>query len=391
MGGVKKMNKSRLLIFSAAVIILAACGGGAQPAAQPTVATPAAGAGAIPARPVIRMSALGEEYDGLPGAYCWLQAPNDIRCEPAPLNPEPDTAVSVALGDVLTFTIEDGPGLPGAFYATLLGEEDADGDPLVINLGSANSAEYTVNNLNPGTHRFSVVAEYPDVGGDNSFVTSIFAVEVPTSVVAAVTPRPTATTPPTPVVAATGEPTEAQLQPTKAETEETLPTAEPTEVPTAVPTLPPSPTVVLPTPTTAPPPVLPTNTPASNVGVAENPPAVAVINGGRQFLPDGTRYCYRDANEREVCVDAPASGAAERILVGPNTTLRIDAEGSGPYSMVISLYNSDLSQQLQRQDLPGSNVSLYTVIGEPGNYVLVIDTVWPESTATYYFRLQIVG
>ncbi len=395
------MKRSLVVILSAVVISLAACGGEAGPAAQPSAQTPATTAGPIPARPIIRMSALGEEHDGLLGAYCWLQAANDIRCEPDPLDLQPDTTVAVERGDVLTFTIQSDSGLPGSFYATLLDDRDADGDPVVVDFGATASADYTIA-LDPGVHRFSVVAEYPDVGGDNSFVTTIFAIEVPTAVAAVPTPRPTATTPPTAAPGVTVTATEVLAPSPKAPTEvpttiptPVLPTEAPTEVPTEVPTQMPAteppPTAALPTPITVPPSAVPTSAPAPGVDFAQNPPAMVVVNGGRRFLPSGTQYCYRDASGREVCVDAPASPESERILVASGDTIRLDAEGTGPFSMTITLSSSDRSQEFQRVELPGSNISLYTIVGNPGNYVLVIDTVWPEGTATYYFRLQIVG
>ncbi|MBN1963003.1 MAG: hypothetical protein JW910_00050, partial [Anaerolineae bacterium] len=80
------MKKALLLLCLAGFgVILAACGGTATPAAQQ--GTPAADT-AVPARPVIQMSMMGEDYAGMPGAYCWLQAADDIRCEPDPLDME---------------------------------------------------------------------------------------------------------------------------------------------------------------------------------------------------------------------------------------------------------------------------------------------------------------
>lgn len=407
------MNKTLLLIICAAAILMTACGGDTQPATQatavPTSAAAAASpAGPVPVRPVILMNVLGEAYDGLLGAYCWLQAANDIRCEPDPLDMMPDNTVPVLSGDVLSFAIQGDAGPPSAFYATLIDDRDADGDPVMIDFDSPDDATYTVD-LDPGTHRLNVVAEYEEVGGDNTFVTTIFSIDVATSVAAVPTPRPSATGRPT-TAPTTDEtkPTDAPAQittaATEAMTEEIEATTEvavtdmatrvaPTSLPTTMPTIQPtSVPTTLPAQSPPPSPIPPATTaPASGGELAASPPEVLVINGGRQFLPSATRFCYRDAGGREVCVDAPASADSERVLVGNNSTIRIDSAGDGPLSMVFILGSSDQSEEFQRVEMPGSNVALFTISGEPGNYTLTIDTVWPEGTATYYFRLQIVG
>ncbi len=437
------MKKALYLFLIGAALMLAACGGGASPA--PTEETPASGAAipttaaAVPARPVIRLSADGALHEGLPGAYCWLQAPNDIRCEPDPLDPQPETAVPVQTGQTITFAVESEAGPPAAFYATFLDDLDADGDPLLVDFGGTSSADYTVN-LAAGTHRVSVVAEFPDVSGDNSFVSNIFALDVAAGVAANLTPRPTATT--APPLAATEEialPTTAVTEePTKDITAtEELPDAAADLAATAtaiaagvqevaatdeVPDLAATATAILtgatetadanalqatsaaatqvaaaevplPTqpPTTAPVLPGPTATLPLSVDLSEWPPSVLVVNGGRQFRPAGLHYCYNAADGQEICVDQPVSPSAEHIQINSGDTIRIDAAGVGPLSLSVILASTDLSQQFQRTDLPGSPISLQTFSGSPGNYVLAVETTWPQGRATYYFRLQIVG
>ncbi len=406
------MKKLLLLtILSGTMLALAACGGSGPPAAEAPTATPEAAQEAIPTRPDIRAIVLGEEYAGLPGAYCWLQAPNDVRCEPDPLDMQPDTTITVEAGDTVTFAVEGEEGMqPSALRAVLLDDTDDTGRPVEIDFGATDSADYEVD-LEPGMHRVSVVAEFAGSGGDNNFVSSIFAIEVPMTVAEA-TEAPTATTaPPTsrpeeteaaaeettvkPPAEATEEATEEQ--PVATATPE-IPTATeaPSETPipsptTAPPTAVPSPTIAAPT---LPPPSPTQAEPPSGGGEAvENAPAVVLINGGRAFQPSGMRYCYRDTSGSEVCVDSPASPESERILLNSGDTIRLDAEAGGPLTMTVILASSDLAQEYQRTELAGSStaVSLHTISAAAGNYVLVVETTWPDSTATYYFRLQVVG
>lgn len=425
------IKKALYLFLVGTALVLAACGGGEPPAGEtpvPGTAAPTAEA-AVPARPVIRLSADGAQHEGLPGAYCWLQAPNDIRCEPDPLNPQPESAVAVQAGQTVTFAVESEAGPPAAFYAAFLDDLDADGDPLRVDFGSTSSADYAVN-LAAGAHRVSVVAEFPNVSGDNSFVSSIFALDVATGIAANLTPRPTATT--APFIAATEEivlPTaEATEEPTKdtAATEEvpdaaaelvataTAIAAQATEIAGAgeLPDLAATATAILagatattasaeiaatemPLPTQPPTiaPMLPgpTATMPLSVDLSEWPPSVLVVNGGRQFRPAGLHYCYNAADGQEVCVDQPVSPSADHVQINSGDTIRIDAAGVGPLSLSVILASTDLSQQFQRADLPGSPISLQTFSGSPGNYVLVVETTWPQGQATYYFRLQIVG
>ncbi len=396
------MKKALLSILIGVMFILAACDGPAPAATPPSAETPTASEEPVPGRPAIRLSAMGEVYEGLPGAYCWLQAPNDIRCEPDPLVMEPEQTIQVAPGDTITLMVDSEVGPPAEFYATFLDDEDPDGDPIVQDFGSTTMAEYTVN-LDPGVHRIDVVAEFPEVEGENSFVTTIFALEVPAGVAVQITPRPTATTlPPTPAPAETEEPkpeTPAPLVETPTMTLQVLTPEIATQAASPSPTPPlaePSntPAPAAPTATSAPPTPIPTPGVMVEAGeLAAAPPEVIVINGGRRFMPTGLQYCYREAEGGEVCVDQPISPEGERILLNSGDTLRIDAAQGGPPAMAVTLRSTDLSQEYQRTELTGNAtaISLHTITGAPGNYTLVVEADWPQGTATYYFRLQIMG
>jgi cell division septation protein DedD len=371
------MKKTFVFLLTGLMFILAACDSNAEPAPDQGAvgeATESVEAQPVPARPGIRMSVADTSYVGLAGAYCWPQAANDIRCEPDPLDLTPAETIAAESGDMLTFSVISESGAPAAFYATLLDDTDKDGAQVVVDFGPVSEAEYEVD-LDSGPHRFSVVAEFPGASGDTSFVTTIFAVEIPESVAEV----PTATTEPT-QQPPTAAPTEV-VEITEEATEE--PTAEAAEKPTEQPTAEIQPTPV-PPPTTVPPTVPP---PVS--GTEEmRPPAVVIINGGNRYLPSGIEYCMADTDS---CVDIPATAGSERLLIMSGVTLRIDAENNGPESMTVSLRSTDLSAEFQRDTIPGNAVSLHTVSGNPGNYVLHIEAQWPDGVASYYFRLQITG
>jgi len=419
-GGRETMKIASVLILCAA-LLLAACTTTAPatdtaPDAQVNANTPAA-METIPPRPEIEMLTGGQTVMGLSGAYCWLQATNDIRCEPDPLNLEPAQAVEVAPGDTLTFSLQGQSSIPGAFYAVLL--DDADGaEPPRVEFGAVTSADYEVD-LGPGVHRFDVVAEFPDISGDNSFVSYVFAVEVPEGVVEAPTEAPTemATEEPTLMASPTEQP--ATVTPTEAVTEaetavtpmeaateaETAVAAKPTEgaeievseeptevmassTPEPSPTVPPTPTLAATEPPSPTPP--PTATPQTVPEFGADIPSVVVVNGGQTYVASGAQICPPDAQGEADCISQPASPDSERIQVANGDTLRIDLAGDGPSSLSVALNNNSLTAEINRLELPGSAIVLYTIDAPAGNYVLVVTAVWPDTgVATYFFRLQI--
>lgn len=380
----------------------------------------------VPPRPVITMhDAEDTVYEGLPGAFCWLQARNDIRCEPGPLDLEPETFEAVTQGDVLTFVIASESGTPRAFSATLLDDFDADGDPLLVEFDPAEEAEYTVD-LDPGEHRISLLAEYDlaEVPGDNSFVTYVFGLDVSAGD-SEVTPRPSATPPPTEdkpeaTVEATDElPTMSDDElaqtatainefligtevPATEEATEVV-TEEATEAPTATPTTAPSDTPQ-PPPTATTPPTATSSLPPSPTAIPPSPttgfsggpsptsmaPEVVVVNGLDTFGPSGVEYCHLEGGE-QVCEAEPATAESRRILVSSGDTLRIDFAEGGPITARIGLYNNNATVELSGGDtLNNPTVTLYVVTGQPGNYILQVQAAWTSDTsAIYFFRLQI--
>ncbi len=398
----------KTVLFLLVTLLLAACTMAApQPEAtqEPAVAqdaqpTPSTSASFAP-RPTIQMVIGDETIAGVPAAYCWLEATNDIVCQPDPDDLTTGETTTIAAGDSLTFTVQGGAGAPAAFYANLL-DEDTGGEPTRIDFGAVNSAQYAAD-LTPGVHHLAVIAEYPLASGDTPFVSVVFAVEVPQEMAAIPTIEASATHAP-----ATARPTATrELKPTEASAALSSPlpeatTAAPTKAPTegvtetpteTPPTQPPSPTPP-PQPTLRPtepqPTALPTTAPTEGPGSAEDVPEVIAVNGGQNYVPSAVRFCPQGTTE-DACIDLPATAESERILVANGDTIRVDLASPGPSSLSLALANNSLTQEINRTELAGSTIALYTVSGDPGNYILVVSAQWPEGLATYYFRLQIQG
>lgn len=185
-------NKTLALVLISLILLVAACGG--QPAATPDQDTgdDQTALTTVPARPVITLSVAGEAYEGLAGAYCWPQAADDIRCEPDPLDPQPDEVAAVQAGDEIEFIVAEEAGAPSTLTAHILGSTDDDGDPLAVNFGPTNTGVYPVD-LDAGEQGISVVAEFQNIEGDNSFITYYFALDVSAAVAEAATPESSAT------------------------------------------------------------------------------------------------------------------------------------------------------------------------------------------------------
>ncbi len=114
------------------------------------------------------------------------------------------------------------------------------------------------------------------------------------------------------------------------------------------------------------------------------------VNGGQNYVPSAVEFCPQGAAE-DACAEYPATAQSERILVANGDTIRIDLASPGPSIISLALANNSLTQEINRTDLAGSTMALYTVSGDAGNYILVVSAQWPNGVATYYFRLQIQG
>jgi len=380
------MNKTISVILLSAVLILAACTTPA-PEEQATgmVATPAA----VPARPVIRLTAGGATYTGLAGAYCWLQAANDIRCEPDPLDLQPADVIAVREHETITFNFDSEVGEASRLIFRLPDYPEDLGGPLEVELPPGpvpTELPYSVD-LAPGTHRLILVAEYPILDTEPGFVSYAFSLDVAGAVAAAPTDTPVSepterpTLPPaTEEPTATGE-VAAVVEPTATERPAPTSTPKPTEVP--------PPTEVLATatvpPTPAPPSVVPP-TPTSTPEMVA--PEVVLVRGLAIIQPYRVSFCTIGADGAQTCSDYVAA-EGESLEAATGDTIRVDSAEGGPRSMAFVLLDSAGTRELGRMQIPGNPIALYDVLAGPGSYVLRVETVWPQATATYEFRLDV--
>ncbi len=369
------MNKTISVILLSAILVLAACTT-APPPAEQTAGTGVTTPAAVPARPAIQLRAGETITTGLAGAYCWLQAPNDIRCEPDPLDMQPETILAVSQGDIVTFTVDSELGPPEHLYIRLLDDLDAQGAPTELELPAPPPAsmDYQVD-LDPGTHRLALVAEYPILEGETGFVSAIFALNVAAAVAAAPTE--------TPVIKPTEPP--ATLEPTA--TAEAAAAIEPTATEPPAPTGTPVPTEVPPTPTQPPTATQPPPTPTPQVAA----PVVVVVRGRTILQPYSVNFCSLGQDGSRTCSDYATAGEDTPLEVNSGDTIRIDSAEGGPRSMTITLLNTARTREFGRLQIPGNPIALYDVTVAPGSYVLRVETDWPQATAIYEFRLEVTG
>lgn len=384
------MKRVSLLVLLSAVLVLTACTAETGAPGQAPLGDDAENMAAVPGRPTIQMTVGDTVYDGLASAFCWFQAANDIKCEPGPLNPEPSEVISVNPGDMVTFAVGSETDIPTRLTVTLLDDIGMSGDPQVIELENALAADFTIN-LDTGPHRLSVVAEFSATESDINFVTSVFAVEVAAALAMEPTTEP-ATDQPAATDLPTEEPTEAPTEePTAAATATSLPTEVPaTDAPTALP-----PTAV---PTTVPPTRAPSATPAPRPtstptsapvqAPALSAPQVVIVKGDDRYTPSSVEVC---SSAGEDCTTISNAESAPAVSLLQGDTVRVDSADGGPASMIFTVTSLSGTQVLDRVDIPGNPVALYTATTAPGSYLLKLETVWPSTSVTYYFRLEITG
>ncbi|NPV67921.1 MAG: hypothetical protein HPY64_12310 [Anaerolineae bacterium] len=372
------MKKTISVILLSTLFVMAACTTAPPPAEQ------TAGTGAtlapVPARPAIQLSKGETVTNGLAGAYCWLQAANDIRCEPDPLNMQPEDALAVSQGDIVTFTIDSELGPPAHLYIRLLDDLDTGGAPTEIELPAPPPAslDYQVD-LEPGTHRLALVAEYPILEGEIGFVSTIFALDVAGAVAAA------------PTQTAVIEPTELLTQPPTLEKPTATPEPSPTEPsePTATTAVEVQPTATALPPTAEPATATPALLPTAAPQVAA--PEVVIVRGRTILQPYSVSFCTIGQDGAQTCSDFSTAGQGAALEVTSGDTLRIDSAAGGPLSMTFTLLSSARNRELGRLQVPGNPIALYDVIAEPDSYILRVETEWPGATATYEFRLDVTG
>jgi hypothetical protein len=180
----------------------------------------------------------------------------------------------------------------------------------------------------------------------------------------------------TPVVEASATPTRIR------------PSSTPTPTQTARPSATPLPTLI-PQPTTA-----PTLTPDTGTGPAvEDVPEVPALSlnfGGRIYEPVGYQYCQRAASGERVCVEQPQPGTSTRsISLLRGAAAQIMVTGPRPDEVRIEYLTESGVPTGQPELRPGDNITLLTVLPEPGAYILAVRVQWTEEDATYFFRVAV--
>jgi hypothetical protein len=164
-------------------------------------------------------------------------------------------------------------------------------------------------------------------------------------------------------------------------------------LPVTVPTPTPSPTI---SPTATPVPVEPTPTPtpvAPPTAYPSGAPLLSLAYAGRAYEPLGYQFCQPDnTGALSACVQEP-TGTAERrrlaLMRGAAAQLLI--AGGRPSSVHIEYLTDTGVKTGQPEDRPGDNTILFTVLPEPGPYILAVTVTWDAQQVTYYFRVAVSG
>jgi hypothetical protein len=355
-------------------------------AAQDDTATPTPTPEPLPPQPAIEAEHDGDTYEGAQGSACWPVAAGNVECALVlDIEGVDSPLIEVMTGDSVVFAVSEGED-PEAITAEL-----ADGTPLDLDEG-----EYFID-LEPGEHIASVSAEYAGEDDDVWYTTGIFTL----SVMEPPTPTPTAT----PTEKPTETPDEEQITPEETEEEEDTPatptpamqlpsptpevmdeitpetpTATPDESETGGPDLPQaSPTQipeVTPTPTVPP--------------MPGQPPEASLETGGRVYAPSGYTYC-RGLSASADCVSQPTEDFVSRVVVEADAAMVLRVGGVRPDMVRISMYTSDMREQLSVEERRSDALYLYTPpINQPGSYVLAMEVLWQSGRTTYFFEMSIV-
>lgn len=164
-------------------------------------------------------------------------------------------------------------------------------------------------------------------------------------------------------------------------------------LPVTVPTPTPSPTI---SPTATPVPVEPTPTPtpvAPPTAYPSGAPLLSLAYAGRAYEPLGYQFCQPDnTGALSACVQEP-TGTAERrrlaLMRGAAAQLLI--AGGRPSRVHIEYLTDTGVKTGQPEDRPGDNTILFTVLPEPGPYILAVTVTWDAQQVTYYFRVAVSG
>ncbi len=361
-------------------------------AAQDDTATPTPTPEPLPPQPAIEAEHDGDIYEGAQGSACWPVAAGDVECALVlDIEEVEGSIIEVMTGDSVVFAVSEGED-PEAITAEL-----ADGTPLDLDEG-----EYFID-LEPGEYVAAVSAEYAGEDGDMWYTTGIFTL----SVMEPPTPTPTAT----PTEEPSETPDEEEITPD--ETGEAAETGEGEGTTTVTPT----PAMELPSPTPevmdeitpetpteasdetpggpdlpkASPTTIPEMTPTPTIPpMPGQPPEASLEAGGRVYAPSGYTYC-RGLSASADCVSQPSEDFVSRVVIKVDAAMVLRVGGVRPDMVRISMYTSDMREQLSVEERRSDALYLYTPpIKQPGSYVLAMEVLWQSGRTTYFFEMSIV-
>ncbi len=207
--------------------------------------------------------------------------------------------------------------------------------------------------------------------------------------------RPTATQNGVQPTATRPAPTATRLAPTS-----TIPPSVKPPTATVVLEVPPTATASQVVPTQTPPAVQPTATPitetqpqvvtATLITVPPTVPSMTLNFAGRSFTAVGYQYCQRQASGENICVELPAESInPSRITLQRGAAVQLQIEGARPSEVRIEYLSDTGVSTGQPETKRGDNIILFSVMPEPGTYILAIRVTWQNVDATYYFRVAV--
>jgi hypothetical protein len=369
-----------------------------------------------PAKPIIRAKVGEQTFAGVPGSYCWPDAASQLTCEIIE-NFDLTVNIPVKPGDSLAFVIDPIPeaGKLESIKAILLDDFDAKGEPKSFDLTALNATFTIPAELKPGKQRIQAEVVYvPDPNGDQSFVSTVFMLNIEGATAIAALP-----TPPAPGVEATPQATQAATQAatqdaippaTQAATQEPAPVATqaatqdtPAQTPTPTVTETPAPTelpvTATPIPTVAPtlaptvPP--PTATPAAVAGNLTLPspdqivPPLTLSINGKDFQPIAIEGCQVNTTGARICVTSAVNTNAPIAEATTGSDGVYIFKGAQPTTVRLTTRASDGIKVLAETAAPANTAIVVTFPTAPGRYVMSVEVNYPGGRGTYFFRVSV--
>lgn len=121
----------------------------------------------------------------------------------------------------------------------------------------------------------------------------------------------------------------------------------------------------------------------------ESVPNVALSLSGKEYGPAGYQYCERSTGGERVCVEHPAPGSGQRITFQRGAAVQAKIDGDRPVEVRIEYLTDSGVATGQPETQPGDNIILFTIMPEPGSYIMAVRVTWANQDATYFFRVAI--